>query len=373
MNRIPSQPMTLSNQTQHLIDTLRDPSSNENDARAAAQALFDAIEPAGEAEANTTLARFAPHLLMEKPERALFLAMVCGAMVEHGCDSEPLVQPLHERLRSLLEASARLAEACRALMPEADVENEDEGEDDEEDATEVFENLREEVAREMPAEDAAWDALDGFWGLAIAVYSVNPAARMAARDLLGHARSIAQFHEGGHWLALILSVLDNEPVLVIEPETQSGIRGRISGVVDNFQLNVLLMDAFPRSGMLSRRRVPKRVAEVARGEGPQQTDDTVTGVWNLYSWTAIDEGLKLPDPKDHSPRDTWIWNEGMPADIPTFEGQRVILLGPASYARTWQSQRMFDQLPASLEIEAELSKSEVTDWLQRMAVARDSR
>ena len=366
--------MTLANQTQHLIDTLRDPSSTEEEGRAAAQALFDAIEEAGEADANPALAQLAPHLLMEKPERALFLAMVCGAMVEHGCDPEPLVQPLHQRLRSLLEASARLAEACSVRMPEADVENEDdEEEDDEEDASEVFEDIREEVAREMSAEDAAWDALDGFWGLAIAVYSVNPAARLAARDLLEHARSIAQYHEGGHWLALILSVLDNEPVLVIEPETQSGIRGRISGVVDNFQLNVLLMDAFPRSGMLSRRRVSKRVAEVARGEGPQQTEDTVTGVWNLYNWTAIEPGLKLPDPKNHSARDSWIWNEGTPADIALFEGQRVILLGPASYPRTWQCQRMFDQLPASLEIEAELSKSEVTDWLQRMVVARDSR
>ena len=364
--------MMLSNQAQQLIDTLRDPASNENDARAAAQALFDAIEQAGDAEANAALASLAPHLRMEKPERALFLAMVCGAMVEHGCDPEPLVQPLHERLRSLLEASARLAEACSARMPQFENEDEDEDED-EEDAAEVFDNIREEVAREMPAEDAAWDALDGFWGLAIAVYSVNPAARLAARDLLEHARSIAQHHEGGHWLALILSVLDNEPVLVIEPETQSGIRGRISGVVDNFQLNVLLMDAFPRSGMLSRRRVSKRVAEVARGEGPQQTEDTVTGVWNLYSWNAIDDGLQLPDPKDHSARDSWIWNEGMPADIPTFEGQRVILLGPASYPRTWQCQRMFDRLPASFEIEAALNKSEVTDWLQRMVAARDSR
>ena len=45
-----------------------------------------------------------------------------------------------------------------------------------------------------------------------------------------------------------------------------GILGRISGVVDNFQLNVLPMDGFPKSGLFARRRVPARVAEV---ENPQ--------------------------------------------------------------------------------------------------------
>jgi hypothetical protein len=61
--------------------------------------------------------------------------------------------------------------------------------------------------------------------------------------------------------------------------------------------------------------------------------------------------------------------EGSPADIPVFEGYRVVLLGPPSYERTWQSQRMFANLPANLEITGRLSPEQVHAWLQRMAQA----
>jgi hypothetical protein len=144
----------------------------------------------------------------------------------------------------------------------------------------------------------------------------------------------------------------------------------MSGVVENFQLNVLLMDVFPRSGFLARRRVSKQVADIARGLGPQQSDDTVTGVWNLYTYQAIGLDLTLPSPSDYNASACWVWNEGSPEDIPVFEEHRVILLGPASYSRSWRSQRMFDKLPASLDIERQLSKNEAKDWLKRMATAK---
>lgn len=140
-------------------------------------------------------------------------------------------------------------------------------------------------------------------------------------------------------------------MLVIEPKKTLGIYARISGVVDNFQLNVLLMDGFPQSGLLARRRVPKRVADVARGDGPQQTEDTVTSVWNMYTWQAIGSDFTMPNRADYDSSQFWVWNEGTPEDIPVFDGRRVVLLGPASYPRSWQSQRMFDNLPATLKID----------------------
>jgi hypothetical protein len=348
--------------TQHLITTVRDPSSSEADMRAAAQSFLDAASRATAGEANAALAELAGHLSLDDPSRAAFLALVCGALVERGGDPSALTQPLIRRLPPLLESSAALADACLARMPKP------EGED--QDPAEAFEKVRQQVAREIPLENAAWQALNLFWRPAIALFSVSPSARAEARGLRDLAARIADHHEGGHWLQLIFSVLDNEPVLAIEPQTLAGILARISGVVDNFQLNVLLMDGFPRPGILARRRVPKRVAEVARGIGPQQTNETVTGVWNLYTWQAIEPGLKLPDPGDYGANKYWVWNEGSPEDIPAFEGRRVILLGPASYSRSWGSQRMFDKLPAKLEIERQLSKGQVTDWLQRMVAAK---
>jgi hypothetical protein len=65
---------------------------------------------------------------------------------------------------------------------------------------------------------------------------------------------------------------------------------------------------------------------------------------------------------------TWIWNEGMPADIPVLDGHRVLLLGPASYSRQWKAQRMFLKLPARLTADL-LSEDDVARWLERIEAA----
>lgn len=350
--------------TQHLIATVRDAASTDADINAAAQSFFNAVGRASVSEANAALATLAGFFSLDDPKRAAFLALVCGALVERGCDPRAIDQPLRERLQSLLAAAAALADACRARMPQS--------EDEEQDPRAAFEQVRQQLASEMPVENTAWEALQRFWPPAIAVFSVNAPSRAAARGLRDGADKIAEYHEAGHWLRLMLSVLDDEPILVIEPKTTLGILARISGVVDNFQLNVLLMDAFPKGGFLARRRIPQRVADVARGVGPQRTEDVVTGVWNLYTWKAIEPGFQLPDPNDYGASATWIWNEGCPEDIPVFQDRRVILLGPASYSRSWRSQRMFDKLPAKLECERKLTKSEITDWLQRMLTAKSA-
>jgi hypothetical protein len=355
----------LAEVTQHLIAKAQDPASTPADMETAANAFFAAAGGASAKEAQEAMAALGACFSWDDPQRAGFLALVCGALVERGWDPSPIVEPLRRRLETLFAPASALADACRARLPKT--EGEANNEDDPGDA---FEKVRAQAALEMPAESAAWDALEAFWRPAIAVFSVSPAARAIARPLRAKAANIADYNTAGHWISMILAVLDDEPILAIEPATNLGILGRISGVVDNFQLNTLLMHEFPKSGFFARRRVPQRVADVARGAGPQQTGDIVTSVWNLYTWQAIQPDLKLPDPNDYGAHTNWIWNEGKPEDIPDFDGRRVILLGPPSYPRSWQSQRMFLMLPASLVCERKLSKDEVHGWLQRMAAAK---
>ncbi|NUQ61738.1 MAG: hypothetical protein HUU20_04570 [Pirellulales bacterium] len=328
---------------------------------AAAQAFFNAVSQSSLDDANSAVHTLSGHFELEDMSRAAFLALICGALVERGCDPLAMAAPLTTRLASLLESSAALANACSERIPEAN---------EEQDRNEAFQRVRAEIAAIMPKQNAAWVALEQFWRPAIAVFAASSEARAAARLLRDWAAQISDYHEAGHWLRLILSVLDNEPVVVIEPERSLGILGRISGIVDNFQLNTLLMDVFPRSGLFSRSRVSQRVADVARGRGPQQTEDIVTSVWNLYTWRAIQPDLTLPDPKDHASSAFWIWNEGSPEDIPLFEGRRAVLLGPPSYPRSWQSQRTFGGLSAEVICEQSLKKDEVRHWLQRMLAAK---
>jgi hypothetical protein len=75
--------------TQHLIATVRDASSNEEDMRAAAQSLLNATARGTAAQANAALSQLAEYISIDDLSRAAFLALVCGALVENGCD--PLV------------------------------------------------------------------------------------------------------------------------------------------------------------------------------------------------------------------------------------------------------------------------------------------
>jgi hypothetical protein len=353
----------LNQATRNLLNVARDSKSTDEEFKAATQAFINSIGGLSVDDASEAVGSLAGLFDLNDASRAGFAALLCGAFVEQGCNPLVIAQPLTKRLHSLLEMAVELNEACVARAPDPA-----EGADD---SDNIREMLRKQLSSEMPERYAAWERLKQFWRPAIAVFSRSAESRAAARDLRRLASKIADDHEGGHWLRLMLSVLDDEPILVIEPGTKLGILARISGVVENFQLNVLLMDRFPQSDASTAARVSESAAEVARGEGPQSTDETVLGVWNLYTWKGAAAGGTLPDPKDISSKDSWIWNEGIPEDIPVFKGRRVILLGPQSYVRTWRSQRMFAGLPASFRLERSLSEAEVDDWLAQMVTANN--
>lgn len=151
----------LAQATQRLITTARNASAGDAELKAAAQFFFDAARHAGAAEANSALAELGALLGDDDGRHVGFVAIVCGAMVERGCDPAALDRPLRQRLQSLLEASARFADACVGRIPPS--------QDGQQDPTGAFEAVRPQVAATMPGEAAAWDALKQFWCAAIAL------------------------------------------------------------------------------------------------------------------------------------------------------------------------------------------------------------
>ncbi len=153
-------------------------------------------------------------------------------------------------------------------------------------------------------------------------------------------------------------LLRDEPFVVIEPHTGLGIVGQMSGVADNYQLHMLLLDAFPNPTAAT--RISQSHAQVARGEGPQQVPGNVTGAWNMYAATALAPGAGWPEPGTQH----YIWNEGIPADIPVIDGHRCIVLGPPPYVRGFTACRLFD-IPASLGSVRTLDRDSVEAWVSR--------
>jgi len=175
------------------------------------------------------------------------------------------------------------------------------------------------------------------------------------------------------FLAMMLRVLDDEPLLVLHVEQKKGFEVRIGGLADNFQLHTLLAGAVIGSswnGWLTGTAPGKRAlaecrdAPVGPGGGAE-----MTGAFNLYNWTALRPDGTLPEGIAVDATGHWIWNEGCPADITPFEGRRVVLLGRPAYNRMWRAGRIFGGMTGELTVERKLARGEVAEWLERLARA----
>jgi hypothetical protein len=349
----------IASTARELLDALGSNTWTDGRADRLIQTLGEAIGSASPTASREAMAKLASGLNSLDPEPAGVASRVVGAMIEAGHDPRPARPAMLGALQQTMPVCAALADEARAEIGEPPEHlDEDEAEDW---LAERGAAALNEAAGRRPAAAQAWQRLHEIWPGAIALFSVDPEARAEAQDLVPIAERIEDVHEAAGWLRAMLRVLHDEPYVAIEPETRLGIVGRMSGIVENFQLNTLLMDEFPRDEP----RVSKAAVAVARGDGPQQIDETVTGIWNLFTFAALQPGGALPEPADLAFRHTWIWNEGMPTDIPTVDGHRVILLGPAAYARSWQAQRMFLKLPARLTAEL-LDEDALVGWLAKI-------
>jgi hypothetical protein len=315
-------------------------------------------------ESAAALSKLAEGLELPDTASAEIAARVLGAMIEAGHDPRPARAPMLACLRRVLPLSEQLAAVVRPEVGEPPP-----GMSEYAASRWVVRRANEALRRaagKLPEASEAWERLQAIWPGAIALLSADAEGRAEAADLLPAADALQDVHEAAGWLAAMLRVVNDAPFVAIDVASATGISGRMSGVVDNFQLNVLLMEAVPWK---SSRRVSRAAAATARGEGPQQTKEQVQGVWDLYAYAALGPGNALPQPPEGDEVDeTLIWDEGMPADIPLLDGHHVILLAPTAYERSWRAQRMFSNLPATLAHEV-LDEAAVADWLARIGAA----
>lgn len=345
---------------QQLLATLARPRATEAQLQTAVSDFYRSMSSATEGQIQAAVGQLATALDFDNLTHAGHAAMVLGALIYQGYDPTPAIEPLIGRLHYLLTMCARLVAAVERELDKTAGSMDREEEDS-------FAQTLCALAPQRPIEMAAWQALSEFFYLpGVELFCRSLAAHGAGQDLQELTKPIAHYHPGAHWLDRILSVLFNEPLLVIEPATQLGFEGTMSGIVDNFQLHTLLMDMFP-SRQPWRQRVSQTAVDIAMGKGGQCDPSAIVGAWNLYNWYALDADLMLPAATDRSSSHCWIWGEGCPTDIAVFSGFRVVLLGTLSYKCSFNVQRAFANLPASITCDRLLSSQEVSAWLALMA------
>jgi hypothetical protein len=77
----------------------------------------------------------------------------------------------------------------------------------------------------------------------------------------------------------------------------------------------------------------------------------------------------LPDPTVSRETEHWVWLEGVPAEIPTFGGERVVLLQGPVMKREVSVEVPYDALFPSLKPKGKVSAAEVDRLLAKMAKA----
>jgi hypothetical protein len=351
-----------------IVERIQDASISARDFRLLLYEFTQSLKDCVKREANESLQVLAPVLASRNVSRASWVAEVCQAMVESGCDSQVVVRPLASGLKRALEATLPLAAKLeKKLAPKlATIE-------DQEKSRRWIDSAIRQLAVKLPKSVGSLKTIERFCHLAFQVYGQQVDSR---RKVWKHLeRSIVPMARWSRTVAdlqVLLNLLEKEPLVVIDLANKRGFVAKFGGIPDNTHFITLLMDTFVHQLVFGKALVSYDVAQCAKGIGPCEVSDEVHGAWNVYTFHAVNEMRRLPEPKDLTANKHWIWNDQTPAQIPVLHGHRIVLIGPPSYPRQWTFHRKFKHVAASIHVDFELNKLDLQMWLERIMQANQN-
>ncbi|SNS30673.1 hypothetical protein SAMN05443665_1002260 [Actinomadura meyerae] len=307
--------------------------------------LMQAPRTASPAEMTAALPRLAEGIAQAPPNLGGWLAVTSGAWIENGADPAPVGPAIVQRTTEVAAAALAFgdawAEATKGGTP-PDMQ-------EEQPSQQAVDTVGPVLGDGAVVTMMAWFALPQFALAGCTVLQKAPDVRASIedRDLHLRAAGATSRHLGQmeHYEAL-LRVLDGERILVLDRASRMGWTVTIGGIGDNFQLHMLLGGALigRPGGLTGERPAPEIIACFLNADAPPGPP-VVSSPWNLVD--AHGE---------------WIWNEGVPADIPAVNGTRVIVIDPPSYTRTFPAGRRFPMMPATLRVDGMHLPEDLGAW-----------
>jgi hypothetical protein len=214
--------------------------------------------------------------------------------------------------------------------------------------------LRAEVARQLAT---AWFHGQDWMKLMITLLARREFRDiMADRGLLRAAAAASTDRSAeASWLYGLTLVLDDEQLLVLDPESGRGFQLGMSGVGDNYQLHTLLAD-----------RLAPHLPSLEPPE-PSWVGAATDAPPALAAGTYVLRRCRLFD--GHG---TYVYPEGRPADIEPLDGVRVVALHPPRGRFGWNSGRTYEHMRPALTLHRELPPAEASRWLARIQPARQT-
>ncbi|MFC4562292.1 hypothetical protein ACFO4E_10540 [Nocardiopsis mangrovi] len=277
------------------------------------------------------------------------LAVVAGAFVEMGSTPGGTGVDVMRLLRTMGQGAAVFLYAWERT-----------GGGTPPDPDEVTAAAEERVAAELgeaaPTATMCWWTIRRY-GLAAKTMLSEPAVRAAMRadselsaELVAISNQLSNALTEFDEVRALLRMSEATSAVVLDRASRRGFRVLFDGIGDNFQLHTLLADALvgPEGRGLAGERPDPRWTASFRDADPDPDARVVRGWWNLV---ALDG--------------SWVWNEGVPADIPTSEGEHLLILDEQPYPRSWSAGRRHPHVRGWLEVEAELPAEEAERWWRR--------
>lgn len=315
--------------------------------QACVQALHRAGKGANREVLDAALARIAARVARARIEDAdgvAHAAISGGALVEWGAGPRPLGEALLSKVHDVLSASRRFADVC--IAPLRSVEKPWAGVDDDHVVAEVDGlPITREVFRRHLMNDRPGGA-----ALARLREWVLPTVATLTRDreLLARAKldrglrdaAWAMRDSAASWLRMLFATeLDARWRLVLVLETTRVFEIRVDSVSANFDLHALV-----------ERALAEHTAVVP---DPIQADGSVRSNLELLVWSGI-AIVKPSGGVTALPMNEVVWREGLPTDVPEYEGMRTVVATKPAISRSWRVSHPFHALVPSVTIEREL-------------------
>jgi hypothetical protein len=326
--------------------------------RRAAEGLAVAGPQAGPAELSAAITRLAPSI----PRLAgpfTKTAVFAGALVEWGGSPLPLAELTPARVAADLELFA-IFPGVWAKMSGGQPLPDPKDEAAEAGATEVLGAAADRLGLPRPSTRhlaTAWFHADDWMMLMITLQAVAEfRAAMASRERLRAAAAVlADRSASARWMHALTLVLDDEPMIVLDPGSGRGFQLTMSGIGDSYQLHTLLADRL--AARVPGLEPPERSWVAAATDSPPI----------LPGGGVIQRRCRL-----FGGYGSYVYPEGHPADIQPLDGARVLVLHPPLGRFTWSAGRTYEHMRPTLTLDRELDPAETASWLARAAPAREN-
>ncbi|MGW2566078.1 hypothetical protein [Streptomyces sp. NPDC001537] len=344
-----------------LVDDLvaRMRSRSDPGYRQALQRLGEATRTGGPETATAVIEALAPWLRGLQGDYAM-TAVLAGACVEWGGSPMALVDVLPQRASEAMMLNAAVPEFWAGAtrwrpLPEPVSASCDR-------LVKTFGKLaRRDVDEEFLTRMAmSWFDMEDWLKALITLLARRPfrtaVAAPVKAELRERAAAVADRSQRAVWIGQLAAVLDDEPLLVLDPRTRRGYALTMGGIGDNFQLHTLLADRLigdPEQGLVAGERPALSWVEAA-----------IDGDPNLGTGDPAIRRFRLFD--GHG---AYVYPEGIPADIEPLDGTRVLVLHPPNGTFRMGIGRVFEHMTPTLELDRVLEPAETQVWFDRVAPA----